>query len=154
MSNFSIRQIFEVGERAETGLNLMDTIAVVFNVDEVKAATLALDPELRRAHSEGRTRGVAQVMEGLHTAARGGSASAAAALMKANAIALEQEGKAQYEIDVAHRAQKPVDHSKAVKAGFEAQRKLHEERIECRNCRIGPNGADIYIGEIFYVTGN
>jgi hypothetical protein len=154
MSSFSVRHIFEVGERAETGLNLVDTIAVVFNVDEVKAAKLALDPELRRAHSEGRTRGVAQVMEGLHTAARGGSASAAAALMKANAISLEQEGKAQYEVDVAHRAQKPINHSADVRRGFEAQRKLHEEAIECRNCRIGPNGQDIYIGEVFYVTSN
>ena len=69
MSEFKISQLFEVGERGETGLSLMDTIAVVFGVDEVKAQKLALDPEIRKAHAEGRTRGVAQVMEGMGVAA-------------------------------------------------------------------------------------
>jgi hypothetical protein len=151
MSSFTCLQIVEVGERGETGLSLADTIAVVFGVDEVKAQKLSLDPAIRKAHSDGRTKGVAAVMEGLSDAARKGSASAAATLLKASAISLEQEAKIDYEIEVAHKARKTIDVSASVKAGFEIQRQLLSEPIECRNATIGPNGVMLYIGDVYYV---
>jgi len=97
-------QLEEIGGLGETGLSLEDSVMVTFCIDEAGARKIAADPEIRAAHSAGRTRGVAAVMAGLATAAKAGSASAAATLLKAGAIAIEREAQVDYEIEVRHKA--------------------------------------------------
>src|ERR1700722_14045623 len=139
-STFTVSQAFDVEALGETGLSLIDSISVACGVGEDDAKKMSLDPEIRKAHARGRTKGVSLVMQGLSDAARKGSASAAATLLKAGAIALEQEQKIEYEIMVGHKSQKPVDHSKAVKAAMERQRELHRQPMEARSYRMGRDG--------------
>jgi hypothetical protein len=118
-------RLLHLEQEAQSGLGLLDCIAVVMRCSPTEAAQIAEDTEVQAAHARGQAAGAREVMVALSREARNGNTSAANAIIKVQrwqekteTDAIIAEGRRRYGTTENIRV------GDSVRRGFEEQKRL------------------------------